>query len=49
MGQINAKIDRELLEKFRHIIFIRHGLRRGDFKNAIEEAIIDYIKKHSQA
>lgn len=47
MSQINTRISAELLEKFRHIVFLRHGLRKGDMKKAIEEAIEDYVKKNS--
>ena len=44
---INAKLDDNLVKEFRHIIYQKHGLKKGDFKNALEEAIIDYIRKHS--
>jgi len=44
---INAKIDDKLVRDFRHIIYERHGLRKGDFKNALEEAMLDYIHKYS--
>lgn len=47
MSQINTRISAELLEKFRHVVFLRHGLRKGDMKRAIEEAIKDYVKKNS--
>lgn len=47
MSQINAKINVELLEKFRHIVFLRHGLRKGDMRRAIEEAMKDYVEKNS--
>jgi hypothetical protein len=47
MAIINAKIDDSLLKEFRHVIYERYGLRKGDLKNALEEAIVDYIQKYS--
>jgi hypothetical protein len=44
---INAKIDDDLVKEFRHVIYERHGLKKGDFKNALEEAMLDYIRKYS--
>jgi hypothetical protein len=48
MAVINAKVDDDLVKQFRHVIYERHGLKKGDFKNALEEAIVDYIRKYSQ-
>jgi hypothetical protein len=48
MAVINAKVDDGLVKEFRHVIYERHGLKKGDFKNALEEAILDYIRKYSQ-
>ena len=48
MTQINTKIDDTLFDDFREIIYYKYGLRKGDFKKAIEEALQDYIKKHAQ-
>jgi hypothetical protein len=45
---INAKIDDKLVKEFRHVIYSRHGLKKGDFKNALEEAMLDYIRKYSE-
>jgi hypothetical protein len=45
---INAKIDDNLVKEFRHVIYNRHGLKKGDFKNALEEAMLDYIRKYAQ-
>jgi hypothetical protein len=45
---INAKIDDKLVKEFRHVIYNRHGLKKGDFKNALEEAMLDYIRKYSE-
>ena len=47
MAIINAKIDDNLVKEFRHVIYERHGLKKGDFKNALEEAMLDYIHKYS--
>jgi len=44
---INAKIDDKLVKEFRHVIYSRHGLKKGDFKNALEEAMLDYIRKYA--
>ena len=46
MTQITAKIDDMVLERFREIIYFRYGLRKGDFKFALEEAIKDYVEKY---
>ena len=48
MAIINAKIDDNLVKEFRHVIYSRHGLKKGDFKNALEEAMLDYIRKYAQ-
>ncbi len=45
---INAKIDDKLVKEFRHVIYNMHGLKKGDFKNALEEAMLDYIRKYSK-
>jgi hypothetical protein len=44
---INAKVDDGLVKEFRHVIYEKHGLKKGDFKNALEEAMLDYIRKYS--
>lgn len=49
MAVINAKVDDKLVKEFRHVIYERHGLKKGDFKNALEEAMFDYIQKYSHA
>lgn len=46
MTQITADLDKKLLKEFRDVIYRRFGLRRGDFKKSLEEAITEYIKKH---
>jgi hypothetical protein len=47
MAIINAKVDDNLIKEFRHVIYERHGLKKGDLKNALEEAILDYIRKYA--
>ena len=48
MTVINANVDDGLIKKFRHVIYSNHGLKKGDFKNALEEAMLDYVRKYSQ-
>ena len=49
MSQINAKIDDHLIEEFRDVIYKKKGLKKGDFKESLEEAMLDYITKYSKA
>lgn len=49
MTQINAKIDDEILDDFRGIIYKKMGLKKGDFKKALENAMLDYIEKYSDS
>jgi len=49
MPKINANIDDYLLKEFRHIIYEKYGLKRGDFEQALEAAITDYVKKYSKS
>ncbi len=46
MSQVSANIDGKILEEFRKIIFYKYGLKKGDFKRALEEAITDYTEKY---
>jgi len=46
MSQVSANIDGKILDEFRKIIFYKSGLKKGDFKRALEEAITDYTEKH---
>ena len=45
VARINITIDDELEKQLRTAIFHRSGLRRGDVKAAIEEAIRDWVRK----
>ena len=49
MVQINAKINDTLLKEFRHIIYEKYGLKKGDFKQALEAAMADYVIKYSKS
>ena len=48
MSQISANIDGKILDEFRKIIFYKYGLKKGDFKRALEEAITDYTEKYQE-
>ena len=47
MVQITANLDDRLLKEFRDVIYNKSGLKKGDFKNSLEEAIKEYITKYS--
>jgi len=49
MTQINAKIDDAVLTEFRDVIYTRMGLKKGDFKKSLEDAMLDYILKYSKS
>lgn len=49
MSLINARIDDGLLKEFRHVVYIKYGLRKGDLTKALEEAIRDYVAKNSES
>ena len=48
MAVINADIEQETLNYFRDVIYSKSGLKKGDFKNALEDAILEYILKYSE-
>ena len=48
MTQITANLDDRLLKEFRDVIYNKSGLRKGDFKKSLEEAIVEYITKYSK-
>lgn len=48
MAIITANIDNNVVAKFRHVIYNKHGLKKGDVKQALEEAMLDYIQKYSE-
>jgi hypothetical protein len=45
MARINLVIDDELDEQFRNEVAKRLGMRKGNIKIAIEEAIRDWVEK----
>jgi hypothetical protein len=45
MARINLVIDDELDEQFRNEVAKRLGMRKGNIKTAIEEALSDWINK----
>ena len=47
--QINAKIDEQVLKEFRHVIYTKLGLKKGDFKKSLEDAMLDYVIKYSKS
>lgn len=49
MTQINTQIDDEILGEFRDVIYKKRGLKKGDFKMSLQEAIIDYVLKYSKS
>ena len=49
MPQINAKIDEDILTEFRDVIYTKHGLKKGDFKKTLEDAMLEYIIKYSKS
>jgi hypothetical protein len=46
---INARIDDKLLKDFRHVVYLKYGLKKGDLTKALEEAIKDYVQKNADA
>ncbi len=49
MTQITANLDDRLLKEFRDVIYNKSGLRKGDFKKSLEEAMLDYIIRYSKS
>ena len=49
MVQITANLDDRLLKEFRDVIYNRSGLRKGDFKKSLVEAMLDYIIRYSKS
>ncbi|MGI0023689.1 MAG: hypothetical protein ACREA4_00915 [Nitrososphaera sp.] len=49
MSLVNARIDDKLLKEFRHVVYVKYGLRKGDLTRALEEAIRDYVAKNSDS
>ena len=49
MQHINATVDDKILQEFRDVIYKRKGLRRGDFQQSLEEAMLEYVLKYSKS
>ncbi len=49
MRAINAKIDEQIFQEFRDVVYRRTGLRKGDFTKSLEESMLDYILKYSKS
>ena len=49
MEHINATIDDKILYEFRDVIYKRKGLRKGDFQQSREEAMLEYVLKYSKS
>ena len=49
MVQITANLDDRLLKEFRDVIYNRSGLRKGDFKKSLIDAMLDYIIRYSKS
>lgn len=43
MGKLNINVRRDVDEKFRTEVFKRKGLKKGNIKEAVEEAMILWI------
>lgn len=48
MSLINARIDDRLLKEFRHVVYLKYGLKKGDLTKALEEAMQDYVRKNAE-
>lgn len=43
MGKLNINVQKDVDEKFRTAVFRRKGLKKGNIKEAVEEAMILWI------
>ena len=48
MGRIDIVISDDLENKFRKEVSIRLGMKKGNMSKAVEEAIIEWIKKQDK-
>ena len=46
---VNSNLDDSILKEFRDVIYHKRGLKHGDFKKTLEEAMLDYIIKYSKS
>jgi hypothetical protein len=45
MGNLAVNIPDEIEEAFRAAVFQKKGMKRGNISDALEEAILDWIRK----
>jgi hypothetical protein len=43
MGKLNINVQKDVDEKFRSEVFRRKGLKKGNIKEAVEEAMLLWI------
>jgi hypothetical protein len=43
MGKLNINVRKDIDDKFRNEVFSRKGLKKGNLKEAVEEAMILWI------
>lgn len=43
MGKLNLNVRKDIDERFRREVFSRKGLKKGNLKEAVEEAMILWI------
>jgi hypothetical protein len=48
MTQICANINNKILKEFRAIIYEKSGLKKGDFKKFLEDAMSEYVTKYTK-
>ncbi|MGQ0376397.1 MAG: hypothetical protein ACT4OW_02695 [Nitrososphaerota archaeon] len=48
MTQICANINNKILEEFRAVIYEKSGLKKGDFKKFLEDAMLEYVTKYTR-
>ena len=46
---VNSNLDNEILKEFRDVIYHKRGLKHGDFKITLEDAMLEYIIKYSKS
>lgn len=46
---VNSNLDEHILKEFRDVIYQKRGLKHGDFKKTLEDAMLEYIIKYSKS
>ena len=44
MGKVNLSIDDKIEKKFREAVFKKKGMKKGNLTDAVEEAMLLWIK-----